>query len=63
MLASTQIRDKSKACLTRALLWFIGIPYKITPVMIRFVMKVCYDASITLVLVQSLKIPFLNWGH
>ena len=60
MLASTQIRDKSRACLMRALLWFIGIPYKITLGMVRFVLKVCHNASLTLVLVQSLKIPFLG---
>ena len=46
------IRDKSKACLMRALLLFIGIPYKITLRMIRFVMKVCQNASLTLVVVQ-----------
>ena len=44
----------------RALLWFIGIPYKITLEMIRFVMKVCHNASRTLVLVKSLKILFLG---
>ena len=38
----------------RALLWFIGIPNKITLEMIKFVMKVCHNASRTLVLVQSL---------
>ena len=54
------IRDKSRACLMRALLWFIGIPYKITLKMIGFVMKVCHDASRTLVLVKSLKILFLG---
>ena len=47
VLASTQIRDKSKACLMRALLWFIGIPYKITVGMIRSVKKVCHNASRT----------------
>ena len=41
------IRDKSRACLMRALLWFIGIPYKITLEMIKFVMKVCHNASRT----------------
>ena len=41
------IRDKSKACLMRALLWFIGIPCMITLGMIRFVMKVCHNASLT----------------
>ena len=47
------IRDKSKACLMRALLWFIGIPYNITLGMIKFVMKVCLNASLILVVVQS----------
>ena len=37
----------------RALLWFIGIPYKITLGMIRFVMKVCHNVSLTSVLVLS----------
>ena len=49
---STEYRDKSRACLMRALLLFIGIPYKITLRMIRFVMKVCRNASLTLVVVQ-----------
>ena len=44
---SIYIRDKSKACLMRALLWFIGIPCMITLGMIRFVMKVCHNASLT----------------
>ena len=45
----------------RALLWFIGIPYKITVGMIRSVKKVFHNASRTQVQVQSWTIPF--WGH